>query len=178
MRSLFTAILLITSFVIKAQEQASTNYQNRHEFRLDALEILAIPNLEINYEYVINRYSGVGLAASVSLDDDFSDYQKYAIEPYFRQYFFNRRDYGARGLFVEGVVRFAAGENDDIFDFFGNELEEDWFEIGVGFVVGQKWVSENGFVFEISLGGGRYLLDENENDFFARGGILIGYRLF
>ncbi len=178
MKKLFTALLLMAFCVSHAQNDPSMNHRNKHEFRLDALEILAIPNLEINYEYIINRYSGAGLAVSFSLDDDFNEYQKFAIEPYFRQYFLNRRDYGARGLFVEGVLRFAGGEN-DFFDIANNNaLDEDWFDIGAGFVIGQKWVSENGFVFEISLGGGRYFLDENTDEFFARGGILIGYRLF
>ncbi len=176
MKKLFTALLCITFSLSQAQEEKPVNNQNKHEFRLDALEILAIPNLEIDYEYVISKYSGVGIAASISLDDDFNEYQKFAVEPYFRQYFLNKKDFGARGLFVEGLFRFAGGEND--ISGFSIFEDKDWFDMGFGLVVGQKWVSENGFVFEISLGGGRYLLDENEDVGFVRGGVLIGYRLF
>ena len=178
MKKVFTALLLVVCCQISIYAQDNTiGNQNRHEFRLDAFEILAFPNLELNYEYVISRYSGAGVAVSFSLDDDFSEYQKYAIEPYFRQYFLNRKDYGARGLFVEGVLRFAGGEDDDLLDLTTGE-DENWFDIGAGLVLGQKWVSNNGFVFEISLGAGRYFMDENDLDVFVRGGVLIGYRLF
>ncbi|WP_108807588.1 hypothetical protein [Aquimarina spinulae] len=178
MKKLFTIILLFIFCKSQAQEDNIVNNQNKHEFRLDAFEALVIPNLEINYEYVIGKYSGTGLAVSISLDDDFREYQAFAIEPYYRQYFLNKKDFGARGLFVEGVLRFAGGEN-DIFNASNNSVQhENWIDMGIGLVIGQKWVSKNGFVFEISLGGGRYLLNQSDVVGFARGGILIGYRFF
>ncbi len=180
MRALFTAGLLIFFCQTQAQDGKMINNQNRHEFRLDALEALAIPNLEINYEYVISKYSGAGLAASISLDDDHREYQSFAIEPYYRQYFLNKKDFGARGLFVEGLLRFAGGEEEFFDTTTGSALirEENWTDMGIGLVLGQKWVSDNGFVLEISIGGGRYLLDESEFDGFFKGGVLIGYRFF
>ncbi|MDY8137818.1 hypothetical protein [Aquimarina sp. 2201CG5-10] len=178
MKNIFTVILCLVLFNIQAQEDNYINNQNRHEFRLDALEALAIPNIEVNYEYVISKYSGAGLAVSISLDNDFNEYQKYAIEPYYRQYFLNKKDFGARGLFVEGVLRFAGGEQDEFLPDLTTIQEENWFDMGIGLVVGQKWVSDNGFVFEISIGGGRYLLNNNNDEGFIRGGVLIGYRFF
>ncbi len=173
---LFLVGLMLIPFLSYGQEN-SFNNQNRHELRLDAFDILVFPNLEVSYEYVISKYSGLGLAASFSLDDDFSEYQAFAVEPFYRQYFLNKKDYGARGLFVEGTLRFAGGENEELVGLSNIETEN-WFDIGVGLAIGQKWVSDNGFVFEISAGGGRYLLGESDDEGFARGGVLIGYRFF
>lgn len=182
MKRISTAILVLGVFFgVQAQEESSTGYLNKHEFRIDALEILAIPNLELNYEYVISKYSGVGATMNISLDNEFNELQKFSFAPYFRQYFLNKKEYGARGLFVEGLLQFASGDGFINRDFDGTVFNsgDDWFDMGVGIAIGQKWVSENGFIFEISAGGGRYLLntDDSPGGFF-RGGILIGYRFF
>jgi hypothetical protein len=123
--------------------------------------------LEISYEYLINTYSGVGLTASINLGGEYKELQTFAINPYYRQYF-NKKAYVARGLFVEGALRFAGGE--DTFLNFGTK--ESWFDVGIGAVMGYKWVSDTGFVLEVNFGGGRYL----KEGFFIRGGVLIGYR--
>ncbi|RZS93526.1 hypothetical protein [Aquimarina brevivitae] len=177
MKNLIIVTLLILSISASAQdtEVYGTLNRNKHEIRLDASELIIFPALELNYEYVISKYSGAGIGLSYSFDDGYSEYQKFSIHPYYRQYFFNKKDFGARGLFVEGLLKIAGGEDSRS----SMEIEEDWFNVGAGLVVGQKWVSENGFVFEIHFGGGRYF-DENEDrgQGFLRGGILIGYRLF
>jgi hypothetical protein len=186
MKNLFLVFAILNSILIFAQEEDTPKLDklnSKHEVRIDGLEALVIPNIEINYEYIISKYSGAGAAISFSLNEDFSDYQKYAFTPYYRQYFLNKKEYGARGLFVEGLLQFAGGD-----DYYINFVEtspgvfEDvddgnWFNAGIGLAIGQKWVSNNGFVFELSGGGGRYLLNtDNSPDAFFRGGFLVGYR--
>jgi len=166
----------------------------KHEIRLDALEALSISTIEVNYEYIISRFSGVGAAVSVRLDDsdDYGSYQKFAFTPYYRQYFFNKKDYGARGLFAEGLLQIATGEelyvdyyegndigfpNDEGADIIFPESNRNWTNFGVGFALGQKWVSKNGFILELSIGGGRYFGGkEGSPEGFFRGGVLVGYR--
>ncbi len=174
MKKILTVILVIVCYQVQAQvqEDGIVENQNKHEFRIDAVEALAVPTIEINYEYVISKYSGAGIALGVNFDDVADT--RFTIEPFYRQYFLNKKDYGARGFFVEGLLRFAGGENLIV----NTTRREDWTDLGIGVVLGQKWVSDNGFVFEISLGAGRYLLNENSNKGFVRGGILVGYRFF
>jgi hypothetical protein len=115
--------------------------------------------------------------------DNQDDYQTFTIAPYYRQYFFNKKDYGARGLFAEGLLQYGTG--DDYYgDYyyeqtFGDNTNSKWNAFGIGFALGQKWVSQNGFILEISLGGGRYFgNEEGAPEGFFRGGILVGYRPF
>lgn len=179
-------ILLLATFLCSlnsiAQEDdepvnLNTINDKKHELRIDALEGLLIPALDISYEYVISKYSGAGISLNFSFEDSDTDLpQNFAITPYYRQYFFNRKDYGARGFFAEGLLQYATGEG-RIFDFTENGDDRDWSQFGVGFAIGQKWVSRNGFVIELSIGGGRYLGAEDFGpDGFFRGGVNVGYR--
>ena len=173
---------------------AETILERKHEFRLDVTEALGLSTIEVNYEYIISKFSGVGAALSLRLDnsDDLGTNQKFAFTPYYRQYFFNKKDYGARGLFAEGLLQVANGEelyidyyegndpgfpNDEGADIIFPERNRNWTNFGIGFALGQKWVSENGFLLELSVGAGRYFggKDYSPEGFF-RGGVLVGYR--
>jgi len=84
----------------------------KHEVRIDAIEGLIVPALDLSYEYVISRYSGAGASINFTLNDDLDINQNFSFTPYYRQYFFNKKDYGARGFFAEGSLQYATGEND------------------------------------------------------------------
>lgn len=182
-KKIITVLLGLSSLCLWSQEENSNPSKSIdervHELRLDAIEALAVPKIEVNYEYVLSRYSGVGAAISFSFDDgdDFETGQKFAFTPFYRQYFFNKKEYGARGFFVEGLLQFAGGDDEVFLGVDVGPEDESWFNAGIGLALGQKWVSNNGFVFELSIGGGRYLVDEEFGpDAFFRGGILVGYR--
>jgi hypothetical protein len=187
MTALVAMSLFGTAFAQVDEPEANPVLEKKHELRLDAAEALLVPTLEFNYEYVISKYSGAGAALSVNLsnDIDFEYGQKFAFTPFYRQYFLNKKEYGARGLFVEGMLQAAAGESNIYYyeydDVNGTDLsyseEDNWFNVGAGLAIGQKWVSNNGFVFELSAGGGRYFSGgDNVPDAFFRGGVSVGYR--
>jgi len=185
--ALVSSLTCATTFSQEDEFENNPVLDRKHELRIDAIEGLTIPMLEINYEYVLSKYSGVGAAISINFNNDNNVYygQKFAFTPFYRQYFLNKKEYGARGLFVEGMMQLAAGEDTSYFyeydaaNDIGFERTEsnDWFDAGIGIAVGQKWVSNNGFVFELSIGGGRYLSrGDDQPDAFLRGGVLVGYR--
>ena len=183
MKKTILILMTLCTLVLNAQENSEQNDlklldENRHEFRIDAAEGLIVPAIDINYEYIISKYSGVGVGTYIGLNDGDNNYQDFAISPYYRQYFFNKKDFGARGFFGEGVVQYSTGKAFER-DFFGNETfdETTWNAFGIGFAIGQKWVSNNGFVIEISLGGGRnFGTNDITPEGFFRGGVSVGYR--
>ncbi|WP_347374899.1 hypothetical protein [Aequorivita sp. Q41] len=189
MKNIVCAFLMGASLIGYSQESENKEYNTlgKHELRIDALEALAFTTIEINYEFIISKYSGAGAAISFNLSDEsIEGYgQNFAFTPYYRQYFLNKKEYGARGFFVEGSIQIAAGEYEDYYYSYNPITEihlegttnENWFETGIGLSLGQKWVSNNGFIFEISAGGGRYLLGTDyAPEAYFRGGILVGYR--
>lgn len=187
MKKLLLPILMGVTIICYSQENDTTGLasERKHEIRIDALEGLAVPALDLSYEYVISKYSGAGISTFINLSgDESNDYQTFTISPYYRQYFFNKKDYGARGLFAEGLLQLGTGG-----DNYGDDFDEEpisvrdqdpsWTAFGIGFAIGQKWVSKNGFVLEISIGGGRYFgSEEGAPEGFIKGGILVGYRIF
>jgi len=177
------AVLITTFGFAQDNDSDAIAATRKHELRIDAIEALASEKIEINYEYVISKYSGVGGYVSYDFDNnDYSEDQVFAIGGFYRQYFFNRKDYGARGLYAEGLLQYGSFKNEDgYYDYNTDtfiEEEKKYGAVGIGFALGQKWVSSNGFILEISAGLGRNFGNQeyNQTDVFFRGGILVGYR--
>lgn len=165
-----------TAFAQKEDSKSNSNITtaNFNEFKLNGL-FLILGGLEVTYERTISEESAVGISAFIPIDDDIDDIN-YFIAPYFRFYF--GRKYAA-GFFVEGfgmvnstdsvvlgnstTPRFITKENTD-------------FALGIG--TGAKWITNSGFIAELSFGVGRNLFNNNNQDFeiIGKGGINLGYR--
>lgn len=181
MKNNFTIKLLLLFLFIGFQSYAQdTNSDDQYgvgdrknELRLDVFDAAFFSAIDISYERVDDNAIGYGASIFVNLrdtDEDAAYYETFAFTPFFRFYFFNKEDYGAKGLFVEVFSKFASGDNFD-------NSEEDYFDAALGVGIGKKWVNRRGFMLEISLGGGRNIgLDDNSPDFTFRGGISLGYR--
>lgn len=138
--------------------------KGENELRVNALSFLTVSDINIFYEKILNRSSSFGLSMFINGGDDVGDIteRKFAINPYYRFYFFNSKEYGARGFFVEGFSSFAS-------------LESESLQVSLGMSIGQKWVNTHGFSFELFLGLSRYITD-SDNELYVPGGIAIGKR--
>ena len=174
---LLTILLLFVTFMTFSQENDTDNIRI-HELRLDGLKLLAGPIVETSYEFVKNENSGYGVSILVNLGSDSSVWvENFSITPFYRFYFFNKEDYGAKGFFVEGFGKLSTGDN-SYQDIFYNDLEEENFtDLSLGMSLGQKWVNKNGFVFELLLGVSRTLgANSAGSEAYLRGGLSVGYR--
>ena len=138
---------------------------------------LVLGGLEVTYERTLNNETGFGITAFIPIDDDIEDLN-YFIAPYYRLYF---GDKYAAGFFVEGFGMLNSTDNttyfiNDGFDPTYKEESSTDFALGIG--LGGKWLTNSGFIGEISLSIGRNLFNNDENDFeiISKGGISIGYR--
>lgn len=167
-------LLLLIGFQAVAQDDDS-NPMPKNEIRLDAFDAAFLSALDVSYERVEDLDIGYGVSVFANFRDHDGYNEKFAITPFFRFYFFNKQDFGARGLFAEVFSKFASGEH---FENRGDQdVEVDYFDAALGLAIGKKWVNKRGFMLEISAGGGRNLgLDNNSPEFIFRGGISIGYR--
>ncbi|MGB0260256.1 MAG: hypothetical protein ACPF99_02485 [Flavobacteriaceae bacterium] len=146
----------------------------KHELRVNMLDLLVSPALHIYYERVVDASTGYGVSVFADLGDNEVSYQNFSVNPYYRFYFFNRKDYGARGLFVEAFSSLASV---NFYDGFFSVEDQDEFQISLGMSVGRKWVNRNGFTFETFLGFGRYLINPSEtHEVHGRIGVSIGKR--
>ena len=161
--------------------------QKRHEVSVDVTAALSIPAFQPRYEYILGRYSGVGADVFIAFNNDDVDYEeleKFSITPFYRQYFFSKEDFGAKGFYGEGFIKAYTYENEEV-EFLGtfdptlNVNTETYFETAIGVSVGWKWVSNSGFMIDLSFGIGRNLgfSDDPESfELIPRGGLHFGWR--
>jgi hypothetical protein len=196
---LATFLMTATAYAQEKEPLGETDSQKRlhefnevkkHEISLDV--VAAISGLGINprYEYVLGRYSGVGVDLNIGIlddDDSFDYYETFSITPYYRQYFFSKEDYGAKGFYGEGFAKVFTFE-DGYFeiDLFGSgsgrNVTESYTEAALGVGIGWKWVSDSGFLIDIGFGIGRNLGLANDPQGYdlpevtGRGGVNFGWR--
>jgi hypothetical protein len=170
---LFIILLIMSSFVF-SQEEEQNSTQRIHEIRLDGLKLLAGPIAEASYEYVKNENSGYGVSILANLGSDFNE--DFSITPFYRMYFFNKQDYGAKGFFVEGFGKLTIGdEYNYVFD--NNDEKNNYTDFSLGMALGKKWVNKNGFVFELLVGASRpFGGNDSGPEAYFRGGLFVGYR--
>ena len=192
--------------VVKNDNQISELFEElgQNELKLDLIDILSMPAFDITYERIKDPYSSFGVSmfinanANASASRNWTD--KFSLTPFYRFYFFNKRDYGGAGFFAEIFTKFSSGIHDVEYynyspdpnnpgiDYWENE-EENFFDIAPGAAIGQKWVNKKGWTFEITGGVGRFLLNKDENneelgravessrpEALLRGGFSIGKR--
>lgn len=173
-----TILLLSLIFISFA---AWSQVERKHELKIDALSALVLPSVEISYEYTINIHSGVGVSTFLRLDPPNDDYRTFSLAPYYRQYFYNNTGYGNKGFFIEALLQYSTGEDEEKITNTarGTTSIENYSDVGIGFGGGYKWITPNGFILEINADLGRnFKLDENSPDFFLNWGINLGYRFF
>ena len=194
---LFLTLTLFSLGAMSAQENEQTDSQNRldkfnevkkHEVSLDVVAAIAGLGINPRYEYVLGRYSGVGVDLNIGIydnEDDIDYVETFSITPYYRQYFFSKEDYGAKGFYGEGFAKvFTFEDSYFVSDTFGpsRTVTESYTEAALGVGIGWKWVSDSGFLIDVGFGIGRNLgLADDPRDYelpevTGRGGVNFGWR--
>ncbi|MEL7270122.1 MAG: hypothetical protein AAGL34_11145 [Bacteroidota bacterium] len=195
MQNLFFSILLLCFAGLLAQNGSPTQSQEqmesfvtlkRNELSIDVIAALGIPAFNPRYEYVLGTFSGLGLELFISFDSeedfiDYSEFENFSLTPYYRQYFFSKEDFGAKGFYAEGFLKFFTFDGIAFDPILNMDVKDSYFETAIGVGIGGKWVSQNGFLVDIGLGLGRNLgIDGNpedfDNDVQLRGGLHFGWR--
>tara|TARA_B100001093_G_scaffold397058_1_gene384307 strand:+ start:54 stop:704 length:651 start_codon:yes stop_codon:yes gene_type:complete len=190
--------------VIKSDRQLTEllDELGNHEIKLDVIDFLTQPALNIGYEKVNDSYSSYGADIFLNFNGNNSSSswsEKFSLNPFYRFYFLNKTDFGGEGYFAEIFIKFSNIEYNRetyYYDPMPNEpytINEEikvW-DIAPGFGVGRKWVNKKGWTFEYMVGVGRFLFTDNGNDDCAncgydvydnraeatfKGGISIGKR--
>jgi hypothetical protein len=173
---LFT--LLISSIMIGQNE-------SKNEIKLNAFSIIALSSIDITYERILSNESAIGTSLFIYTggnDEDFAEvYKSFSLTPYYRNYFSSGY---AKGFFVEAFSMISSRNNSFYdYDYYNDNREEKKkINFALGIAVGGKWVTKKGFIAEISIGIGRNLFQNNNDEYYdeapvvGRGGISIGKR--
>ena len=157
------------------------------EIKIDVIDFLTQPALNIGYEIINDSYSSYGAEVFLNFNDSNSSRswsEKFSLNPFYRFYFLNKTDFGGEGYFAEVFMKFSNIEyvrDSYFYNPMPNEPNSTTEEIkawdiapGVG--VGRKWVNKKGWTFEYMIGLGRYLFANSGNDDVPEGGSVSDYR--
>tara|TARA_B100000809_G_scaffold137843_2_gene135329 strand:- start:46 stop:636 length:591 start_codon:yes stop_codon:yes gene_type:complete len=183
---LFIFIYSINNYAQESKPvQTSDAKLPKNEVKINAFTLIAFGAIDITYERVLNNESSAGISIYVlgqnNIDSEF--YRTFSLTPYYRSYF---SDMYNKGFFIE-LFAMAYSREDEYYNSYdsiengdttSNYETEKHTGAALGISVGGKWVTKTGFIAEISLGIGRVMIG-NTNDevpVVGRGGITIGKR--
>jgi hypothetical protein len=183
MKKIFLAVFCLISISAFTQEQIILKDidVDKHELKINGL-FLVLGAMEIDYQYLINEESGVGLDVFYAFDDEDLSVNYY-ISPYYRQYFGKKY---ASGFFVEGFgllnsvndyTYLSTYEPSTDSYYYNGGFDKNIVDFALGIGTGVKLLTKRGFIVEIDLGIGRNLF-KNDRDFtiIGKGGVNLGYR--
>lgn len=166
-------IVLFLCFTAIGYAQENSIFDRKHEVKVGAIKLLAGPILEGTYEYINNGDFTYGISVLGNLDTKNDYYEDFSLTPFARFYFQETKEFGAKGLFVEGFAKYSTGR----YDYDSYDLDRKYSAAALGVSVGQKWINRTGFVFEVLAGIGRTLGNSDvKPDFIFRGDLNLGYR--
>ncbi|MGO4919871.1 DUF3575 domain-containing protein [Maribacter spongiicola] len=183
MKKYILSCLCLFSISIYSQdvEDEIITSEEHQELKINGL-FLILGAIEIDYQYLLNEESAIGVDVLFAYDDENIDVNYY-VSPYYRQYFGKKY---ASGFFVEAfgmlnsVDDYTYGSyydepTDSYYSSSGYEENVVDFALGIG--TGVKLLTKRGFIVEIDAGIGRNLF-KNDRDFtiIGKGGINLGYR--
>lgn len=183
MKKYILSCLCLFSVFAYSQDQDNeyATSQERHELKVNGL-FLILGAIEVDYQYLLNEESAIGLDVLFAFDDETIDVNYY-VSPYYRKYFGKKY---ATGFFVEAFGMLNSVD-DYTYDSYYDELTDTYYsnsgyddnvvDFALGIGTGVKLITKRGFIVEIDLGIGRNLF-KNDRDFtiIGKGGINLGYR--
>ena len=180
MKKITFLLLLLSATVMLAQETKTSVFSKKNEIKIGGIKLLSGPILEGTYEYIHSKDFTYGSSILVNMDTANDYTENFSITPFARFYFQETKEYGAQGFFVEGFAKYINGKRsigyyDALYNYY--EIKEKFDTSALGLSLGKKWINRSGFVFEILVGAGRTLGNQdNVPDAFFRGDLFVGYR--
>ena len=157
------------------------------EIKLDVIDFLTQPALNIGYEIINDSYSSYGAEVFFNFNDNNASRswsEKFSLNPFYRFYFFNKTDFGGEGYFAEAFMKlsYLHYDRETWYNRSGSRSpyivyeEIKTFDVAPGIGIGKKWINRKGWTFEYLIGFGRFLFSKDGPEATFKGGISIGKR--
>lgn len=201
MKKVFFVFTLVLGFMLTKSQEVNISYNNQEEesvllantVKLDVVKMITGTALDIGYERYISKYVSVGGNIILGLGEynnngTFGYTTDFSVAPYFRGYFSEAKEYGSKGFFAEVGISLGS-ETVEYNNHLPNPnmpLKSTGFQTIFGAGAGWKWANKGGFIFEVNMGVGRRMID-NEPEQVAnsynssvikvvpKGGVFFGY---
>lgn len=176
-------LFVFVSGVFAQNDSIQDPYKKDNEIKINAVFLL-VGAFEASYERNLTESSSVGMSMFIPFDEEnFDTDLNFYVSPYYRIFFGKKY---ASGFFLEGfgmVSSYDERESSFIgsdFDPLIMDVDRKFTNVALGFGLGGKWVTKSGFVFELSSGIGRNIInnsvDNQDYQFVVKFGFNLGYR--
>ncbi len=157
---------------------------SKNELSIGAFNLVAFGALDIAYERIMSPNSSWAVEAFVLAlnDEDVGDpYEKdLSLTGKYKHFFGDRSTWG---FYVNGLAMISTGKytnSDDIYisDPYNNLAREEhnYTDFALGFGLGGKFVSQQGFSLDLGTGIGRNLFSENSPTIVGQFNVNLGFR--
>lgn len=198
MKKLFTAVLLVISFSSFSQEDSTLvvsseqdAYQEeifardrlKNELSIGAFNLVVFGALDVAYERILNPHSSwaiEGFVLALGRDNEAlgEAYTRKASLTGKYKYFFGDRT--AWGFYVNGLAMLSSGEYDSYSAFPTDgpivAETENYTDFALGFGLGGKFVSKQGFFLDLGTGIGRNLFNDDAPTIVGQFNVNLGFR--
>lgn len=142
--------LLMGVFSINAQSTQTLDEPRRNDIFIDPIMLIGVPMINVSYERLLNKDSGVGISAMIGFGEISKDFSQFS--PYYRMYFGKKF---AHGFFFEGFIPLTMLRGRTYHNNTNSYTTNTQTTIGIGVGFGGKWELKRNFMFEVSAGIGR-----------------------
>lgn len=187
MKTILPTLLLIftglSGFSQEVVEEVFPRDINKNELSINAFNLVTFGAIDVAYERIIDpssSWSVEGFILALQRESEAADYvfTRTASLTGKYKYFFGDRT--AWGFYVNGMAMVSTGEyyeeSYDERDFNYTRVDKDYTDLALGFGLGGKWVSKQGFFMDLSGGIGRNILNSDSPVIVGQFNVNLGKR--
>ncbi len=186
MKAIFTSLLFIftslSGFSQEVQEEVFPRDIAKNELSINAFNLVTFGAIDVAYERIIDPNSSwavEGFILALNRESESADYVFTRTASLTGKYKYFFSDRSAWGFYANGLIMLSTGEYyEDLYDMDGNysRVDIEYTDLALGFGLGYKWVSKQGFFLDLSTGIGRNLLNSDSPIIVGQFNVNLGKR--
>lgn len=181
-----TFLFLFTGLSVFSQEVVEEVFPReiaKNELSINAFNLVTFGAVDVAYERIIDPNSSWAVEAfilALNRESESADYifTRTASLTGKYKYFFSERS--TWGFYANGLMMLSTGEfYEDVYDGDGfptSRVDKKYTDLALGFGLGGKWVSKQGFFLDLSTGIGRNLLNSDSPVIVGQFNVNLGKR--
>ncbi len=155
----------------------------KNELSINAFNLVVFGAIDVAYERIIDpssSWSVEGFILALNRESESADYVFTRTASLTGKYKYFFGDRSTWGFYVNGMAMLSTGEYyEDIYDmdgFYSSRVDQEYTDLALGFGLGGKWVSKQGFFLDLSTGIGRNLLNSDSPIVVGQFNVNLGKR--
>lgn len=183
--TLFLFFVAIATFSQEETEEVFPRDIAKNELSINAFNLVTFGAIDIAYERIIDSNSSwaiEGFVLALNRESEAADYIFTRTASFTGKYKYYFGENSAYGFYVNGLAMVSTGEYyEEIETFDGvnynySRVDKEYTDLALGFGVGYKWVSKQGFFMDLNTGIGRNLLNNDSPIIVGQFNVNLGKR--